>query len=445
MTRADDLLNDALSGNSQARGEDEPLSVVAFPSLSAAALVGLPGKIVEAVTPHTEAHPAAILLQYLARFGCEVGRTAHVYADNREHHARINTLIVGKTSDGAKGTSDGVVSALYRAANGIAPSNVRSLWRVLESAPLRRVAGLSSGEGLIEIIRDPNGDDPDAKGYDAGVDDKRLLVVESEFTATLAVMERQGSILPRIVREAWDGDTLSTLTRNLMQASAPHVTIVGHCTPGELRIRLRETQLLGGTMNRFVPIASRRTKLLPDGGNIPGELTAEYGPQITDTLARAKKLTVVERSEAAHRLWSARYAELRKARPDGPVASMLARAAPQVLRLSLVYALADGAARIEEEHLTAAYAIWDYACATAEWMFGAQVDSGEVEDLVKYIFGGGVSGRTRTDISVEHFKRHKPAAEITAMLTELLRDGRIRQETSKPPAGGGRSTTRYFG
>jgi len=421
--------------------EDEPISVVPFPRLKDEALCGVPGKIVRAVEPCTEAHPAAVLAQYLARFGCAVGRTAHIRADNREHHARVNVLGVGRTSVGAKGTSDGVVSALFAGASRM-PSEGKILWRVSDQTPLRRVAGLSSGEGLIEIIRDASGDDPNAKNYDPGVDDKRLLVVESEFTSTLSVMERQGSNLPRILREAWDGDDLSTLTRAPLRASSPHVTVVGHCTPGELRIRLREAQLTGGTMNRFIPITSRRTKLLPDGGNIPAEVIAEYGPTIGETLVKAAKLGQVVRTDDATAMWNTRYAELRKARPDGPVASMLARAAPQVLRISLAYALADGSSVIADDHLGAAFALWDYAESTAEWMFGAHVDSAEVENLVQYISGAAKTGRSRAEISSEHFKRNKPAVDIEAMLGELLRDGRIRQETDR--SGPGRPTTRYL-
>jgi len=190
-----------------------PLSVVPFPSIDTDALQGIPGKIVEAVLPHTEAHPAAILAQVLARFGALIGGGLHVRADNRMHAARIYPLVVGKTSDGAKGTSDQVAAALSAAAERMSSSP----W------PMRQLSGLSSGEGLIETVRDANGDDPSKKGYDEGIPDKRLLVVESEFTGALAVMERQGSTLPRVVREAWDGDVL----RNYV----PPLTPVCHRSP----------------------------------------------------------------------------------------------------------------------------------------------------------------------------------------------------------------------
>lgn len=422
---------------------DEPVSVVPFPVLHDDALHGVPGAVVSAVSPHTEAHPAAILLQYLARFGATVGDGAHVLADNRKHPARLYPLIVGKTSDGAKGTSYGVVRALFEAAeNG--PDGIRRghLQALAPRAPLRCLSGLSSGEGLIETIRDANGDDPNAKNFDEGVTDKRLLIVEQEFTSMLAVMERQGSTLPRIVREAWDGDTLRTLTRNPLAASDPHVVVIGHVTAGELRLRLKEAQILGGTMNRFLPVASRRTKLLPAGGNIPDEILNEYGPCISEALTAGSAAGELKRSDDADALWVKAYPLLSRARPDGPVASILARARPQVLRLSAAYALADLSDVIDEGHMQAALAVWRYVESTAEWMFGDHVDPAAIDGLIGFIATGGATGRSRTEISVGHYQRNKSAADISAVLGELMKDGRVREEVDR--TGVGRPTVRYF-
>jgi hypothetical protein len=422
--RAEDIVDEHLP-------DDGPLAVTPFPTLDPAALQGTVGKIVNAVLPHTEAHPAPVLAQLLAHFGATIGRKPHIWADNKQHAARIYPLIVGKTSEGAKGTSDAVVTALFAAAQRYRPNCLS----------LPRTSGLSSGEGLIEAVRDAHGE-PGKKGYDEGITDKRLLVVESEFTSLLAVMERQNSIMPRITREAWDGDTLRTLTRSPLVATGAHVIIIGHVTPGELRIRLKEAQLVGGTMNRFVPLASRRTKLCPDGGNLPEETLEECGALLADSLDRGTALERIRRTDTANKLWNDQYARLRRARPDGPVASILARAVPQVLRLSLAYARTDGCRAIEEQHLTAALALWSYAEVTAEWMFGAEVDTGEMDALVTYIAAGGPTGRTRTEISVEHFQRNRKSTEIKSMLSQLMADGRVREETDRSRPGA--PITKYF-
>jgi hypothetical protein len=255
-------------------------------------------------------------------------------------------------------------------------------------------------------------------------------------------MDRQGSKLPGIFREAWDGDVLSTLNRNPLTATGAHIVVIGHVTPGELRLVLNGAQMLGGTLNRTLPVASRRTKLLPDGGNIPAEVLVEYAGQIADALSAGAKLREVGHTDAALTRWRAAYAHLRRGRPDGPVASILARGAPQVRRLALAYALADHRDVVDDEHMAAALAVWRYVEDTAEWMFGVEVDSGQVDALVAYIAAAGTTGRTRTQVSVEHYQRHKSAAEIGAALGELLRDGRIRQETDR--SGPGRPSARYF-
>ena len=60
--------------------------------------------------------------------------------------------------------------------------------------------GLSSGEGLINRVRDPlykeTEDGPEV--VDPGVSDKRLLVTESEFASPLTVMKRDGNTLSMV-------------------------------------------------------------------------------------------------------------------------------------------------------------------------------------------------------------------------------------------------------
>ncbi|OLT46934.1 hypothetical protein BJF85_00210 [Saccharomonospora sp. CUA-673] len=402
--------------------------VVPFPTLTSEALHGTAGQIVESVVPHSEAHPAAVLATLLARFGAVVGREPHVRADNRTHPARVCPLIVGKTSTGAKGTSAGVVDALFDAAKFADPGGVP------------KVGGLSSGEGLIDLVRDGTGDGPDG---DEGVADKRVYIEEPEFAGTLSVMERNGSILPRVLREAWDGGVLRTLTRSSpLAATGAHIVIVGHATPGELKSRLTEAQLAGGTMNRFLPIASRRTKLCPDGGNIPEPVVGEVADILADRAALGRKIGEVKRTAAADELWRDQYGHVRRERPDGAVAKFLSRAVPQVLRLSLAYALLDGHHEVDEQHLRAALALWDYASASAEWLFGTEPDNRVQDGLVEFIAAAGAAGRSKTDIANGHFGKNRKGHEIDAVLRPLLADGRVRQEERKPQRG--RPSTRYY-
>ncbi len=106
---------------------------------------------------------------------------------------------------------------------------------------------------------------------------------------------------------------------------------------------------------------------------------------MSDALAAAEKVTDVKRSADADDLWHASYNHLRRDRRDGPTASILARSAPQVLRLSLAYALADTSSTIEERHLQAALAIWKYVEDSTVWMLGGEIENGEIESLLGFI------------------------------------------------------------
>ena len=72
-----------------------------------------------------------------------------------------------------------------------------------------------------------------------------------------------------VVRQAWDTGTLRTLTRNNpLTATDAHISIIGHITAEELRRHLTSTEAANGFANRFLWLPVRRSKQLPDGGNL---------------------------------------------------------------------------------------------------------------------------------------------------------------------------------
>ena len=102
---------------------------------------------------------------------------------------------------------------------------------------------------------------------DPGVTDKRLLVIESEFANVLKQIERQGNTLSVVGRQAWDGTTLGIMTKNSpAKATDPHISIIGHITTEELKRCLSTTESANGFGNRFLWVAVKRSKLLPEGG-----------------------------------------------------------------------------------------------------------------------------------------------------------------------------------
>lgn len=414
-------------------GDHAPIQVRPWPKLEDAALQGFAGRFVRAIAPYTEADPAALLATALTMFGAMAGDGPHFLASNTPHPARLHTLVCGPTSDGAKGTSYAAVRHVMLAAQPEFAANIAS--------------GLASGEGLIERVRDnPNPQlNPGDKGFDKGVADKRLLCVETEFAKVLGNGRREGNTLLPTLRQAWDGGPLGTMTRsrNSLKATDPHVCLIGHVTPGEYLKSARASDTEGGSTNRLLIVLSKRSKMLPDGGNTPDALAAQLRDESARAISAAKDATRFDRSPAAQQLWETAYPVLARARPDTLANAAVARGVPQVVRLSLTYALMDNAPQVELEHLEAALAFWDYCEQSAMWLFStAEQDEQEShgEQLLTFI-AAHPAGVTRTEIRRGLYSGNKFSAEIDAVLAPLIRHRRVEEIRETPSRG--RPTTRY--
>jgi len=123
----------------------------------------------------------------------------------------------------------------------------------------------------------------------------------------------------------------------------------------------------------------------------------------------------------------------------GLAGAATARAHAQVLRLSLLYAVLDGAQEIRREHLDAALAVWEYCEASARYVFGDMVGDPVADALIKALRTAS-AGLTRTEIR-DHFHRKKQEGEITRALFLLHSKGLARFERQE---SGGRPVERWF-
>src|SRR5262249_17840431 len=124
----------------------------------------------------------------------------------------------------------------------------------------QRVGGLSTGEGLIQKVADKA--------------EKRLYVVEPEFSKVFAQIRREGNILSQILRESYDSGNLAKLTTNPVQAHGAHIAITGHITPEELHDRFNHIEMANGFGNRFLWFAVKSDKILPRCQPIPNSVFA---------------------------------------------------------------------------------------------------------------------------------------------------------------------------
>jgi hypothetical protein len=410
---------------------------VPWPILDKDAYQGLTGEVVRKIEPETEADPVAILIQLLVMAGNLVGRLAHYVVEGTFHHANLFAVLVGSTARGRKGTSEGRVRQLLRF--------VDERWN-LDNIK----TGLVSGEGLVWNVRDPiyKVENVKEKGKvvgteevlsDPGIDDKRLLVIEQEFAAVLRVCRRETNTLSPTLRSAWDSGILRTLAKNSpAKATDAHISIIGHITQEELRRALAEVDGFNGFSNRFLWVAVRRSKLLPDGGQDLDLST--YAERLALAVERARSVERLRRDEQAAALWRQTYAELADDDSAGLLAAVTSRAEAQVLRLSMIYALLDGSGMILEQHLRAALAVWRYCRHSARLIFG---DAGgdPLLDMVLNLVcrTPGISRRDIHRATGNHVK-----AEVLVLTLARLRDaGKIRAETTPAP-GAGRPTERWY-
>jgi hypothetical protein len=386
-----------LSSDRAQTNRENSTARVSFPQLDGKALYGLAGEFVRTVYPHTEADEAALLTQLLVGVGNVFGRSAHFMADGAKHYTNLYAVVVGKTS----------------AAKGSAMARVRGVLAKLEEdwATTRIQSGLSSGEGLINAVDEST-----------GMGDKRLLVVEPEFSSVLLVSKRPQNTLSAVLRNLWDSGSARTLTKSKpVSTTDAHVSLVGHITPEELESLLAATDRANGYANRFLFACVKRSKNLPDGGSLSDEETARLTGRLREALRFAQNVGEMKRDDEAAELWRGVYHKLIKDRP-GEFGRVTARARAQVLRLSCVYALLDLSSTIRREHLEAALALWQFCEDSAHYLFGSSGLSKEARKLLGWLrdsegmnktvmfrkFGGKIR-RDRLEAALDELKEAKLA------------------------------------
>ncbi|HLQ12537.1 MAG TPA: hypothetical protein VK130_04730 [Steroidobacteraceae bacterium] len=397
---------------------------------------GLVGKIVAAIEPETESDPAALVLQFLAAFGAMVGRGPHVRVEGDEHHSNLDVLIVGATSKARKGTSWGRILQLLKRLSGNSVNPQPGGWPTV-------VDGLSSGEGLKYAVRDARYEMPVGKKaecneevmVDAGVPDKRLLVVEAEFSQVLRQGARAGNTLSATIRSAWDGSTLMSITKNdPVRATGAHIAIIGHITVDELRAELTATDSANGFANRFIMMCVKRSKPLPFGGApLTEEVLADLEGDLRDAVAHARRQASVKMTEAAREIWQRNYAVLSEGH-TGLLGAVTARAEAQCLRLALIYALADCATAIDAPHLKAAIAVWERAEESARFIFGSALGDRVADEILRAVRSAGTAGMTRTAISTLFNRNEKTECIGTAL--QRLSDQRLIERKHDQHQGG---------
>jgi hypothetical protein len=391
------------------------------PACHPALFHGVLGEIAEAADPGTEADKVGVYASLLSVAGALVGHDPYVRIANTKHPLLIWSLLIGRTNIGRKGEATGTA---MRVAGEAKPDDVNAITD----------SGLSSGEGLIERIRDAQDEEDDG-----GTDDKRLLVIETEMATVMAACSREGTKLPGILRQAWGGERLSSLIRKRIVASYSHIAIIGHITPREFRAKVRDADLAGGTWNRYLPLYVERRKLmaLPAGFDDETELPV-LAKKLAAAIDAARGLRSIGLSAEGAELWRAQlYREFTEFDEDTPAADFVQRAAPYCRRIAALHAALDGRQLVNTGDLMAAAHLIRYSITSARYVLDPSPRDIRLDRLRRAVDEAGDGGLTR-DQAVNLFGRHLPKAGLDELISRLTQDGAY-AERSVP--SGGRPTT----
>jgi hypothetical protein len=409
------------AGEMADHGHDDDTEILdRWPQIRDEAFHGVAGEVVALVDPHTEADPAAILVQFLVAFSNMVGRLPYFQVSGTRHHLNLFATLVGPTAAGRKGTSWDVVTWLLKLLDD-------------EWAGDRIQGGLVSGEGLIHHVRDAS---PGGKNPDEGVQDKRLLIVETELSRTLKAMNREHNTLSDVLRQAWDHGQLRTLGKNSpAKATDAYISIIGHVTAADIRTHLTETDSANGFANRFLWPVVRRSKSLPEGGELESVNWTGIVNRLRDLTdqARLRGQHRYRRDATARKMWAAVYESLSAGKP-GLLGAVISRAEAQVMRLACTYAMLDGSPEVRGPHLIAAVALWDFCEASARFVFGDSLGDPDAEKLLDAL-RIATEGLTRNQIYDDVFARHKKRDEIVKLLSNLLTAGLIHRRSQASTGG----------
>jgi len=275
---------------------------------------------------------------------------------------------------------------------------------------------------------------------DNGVEDKRLLVIEAEFASPLRVARREGNILSGTIRLAWDKGNLGNMTKQTsVRATGAHISIIGHITRDELLREFSAAEGHNGLANRFLWVCVRRTKFRPLGGRLKRDISDALASRLKGALVFGCKTGEVRLTKRAKKLWCQKVYPKLGAEVPGLLGAVISRAEPQVLRLSIIYALLDNSMFISPKHLQAANAVWRYCADSARFIFGDALGDATADSLLAHL-RQNEKGFTRNEIR-EIFSRNRSEREISNAL-RLLKEYRfvrcVREET------GGRPSERWF-
>lgn len=397
-------------------------------------LYGLLGDYVSAVASETEAHPAAIYASALGHYGVSIG-WGRVIGGDPVTPLRINPLLVGPSGWGRKGTASQVVD---------------SAWETVHT-DLKTIHGLSSGQGLVELIRDVSAD-----GKIPGVVDKRMYLIEEEITKLRSLGNQNTSTLKDTLKFLFDHRTVFDNPRVAhVRVTHPHVACELHAQPSTWAA-MPEEDIRSGFLNRFLHIWCYGVSEMPDKGDWRNENVRRISHALHANLeANYKRGEYVEltKTDAAQIAWREFYHETRimlKNNQDDRLGDLLARGPDQIARIAGISTVAQGVWVIDEQAMEAAQRLWAYSVETVRYLESRRLPESAQQGLalaqrdrsLRHAAGilsaltlAAKDGILMSKIQEEVFNGNVPAPQIKMTLQGLEAQGLVVIRVFKPTIG----------
>ena len=343
----------------------------------------------------------------------------------------------------AQAAYDTAQAKLDRLSPPLPPAPWLTLFASLAEGPVT-ARGVSTGEGLIELIRDP-GRKQGLRGPidDPGVANKCLFLNLDELGSVLAVIMRLGATLSTTLRTMWDCSVTELLNKNSpTRCKEPYLVLSASITPGELMGRLFDkhdaaSSADNGFANRFLFLWVKRDKLkarpLATPGldammdEIAGNIFSVYEALKPDGAFRS---TPIDFSRAAHARYVREYPRIANLNAAGRRAAKLIERLPVYLRrIAAILAVMNGEHEISEGALEAAIAWIEYAAGTVNAIATTAADrkrtkilADDGETILTALKALGSDGKPVGSREVQR-KTHLDKERFDAAIVELMQQG----------------------
>jgi hypothetical protein len=370
----------------------EPMSVAKVdhaPTLGEDALWGPHGELIEALRGKTESSDAGLLGAMLAYSGaCNAGK-AHFMIGVDPHGPNVYVLNIGASSAARKSSALSLVRQIFYGREK----------EVAVSFLPRQISGVASGERLIHVWT-PDRETDDTTGVITDVwPERRVLLEETEASAVWKRARRDGAVLPDVFCRMWDQTVLANHAITSGSVSVPadrHLAGFIGCSTLHVAVEAVTagdgSDAKSGFGNRFIWLYLPDSGVdLPFGAVLPKGAIRKYQDDLglyDGTLGRIGETGFgkeVEFSKDAKELWAEVYGVIKRDKGSpGLIEGMCSRGESQVLRLALNYWLAahgDLKSGVGIDALRAGMAVWRYAKASVEYIFGSTTGDRDVDNL----------------------------------------------------------------